>query len=203
MKLGKLALAPIAAAAAMAFGTPATANSLLFQGVTFETTNLGGGMLELSILNAVSGGTGNWANISFLRGLEFKFADPAIVTAATIAPLGNWTTTVEDGLAANTLGCGTGGTPGACFSSSPALALSDDMSWTFTFTGTDLNLDLPHLKVQFLNSLSDTSPAGSLLSQNIPAVPEPETYAMMLAGLGLLGFVARRRRQGLGNVVPA
>src|SRR5258706_8279943 len=36
-----------------------------------------------------------------------------------------------------------------------------------------------------------------------PAIPEPETYAMMLAGLGLLGFVARRRRQSFGNVVPA
>jgi hypothetical protein len=28
---------------------------------------------------------------------------------------------------------------------------------------------------------------------HVAAVPEPETYAMMLAGLGLLGFVARRR----------
>ena len=27
----------------------------------------------------------------------------------------------------------------------------------------------------------------------VAAVPEPETYAMLLAGLGLLGFVARRR----------
>jgi hypothetical protein len=25
-------------------------------------------------------------------------------------------------------------------------------------------------------------------------VPEPETYALMLGGLGLMGFVARRRR---------
>lgn len=29
----------------------------------------------------------------------------------------------------------------------------------------------------------------------VTAVPEPETYAMMLAGLGLLGFAARRRKQ--------
>jgi len=28
------------------------------------------------------------------------------------------------------------------------------------------------------------------------AVPEPETYAMMLAGMGLMGFVARRRKRG-------
>jgi hypothetical protein len=30
---------------------------------------------------------------------------------------------------------------------------------------------------------------------NVVAVPEPETYAMLLAGLGLLGFAARRRKQ--------
>jgi len=47
--------------------------------------------------------------------------------------------------------------------------------------------------------------AESFFIVGTPAIPEPETYAMMLAGLGLLGFVARRRRQqgGLGNAVPA
>lgn len=29
----------------------------------------------------------------------------------------------------------------------------------------------------------------------VGAIPEPETYAMLLAGLGLMGFVARRRKQ--------
>ena len=30
----------------------------------------------------------------------------------------------------------------------------------------------------------------------VPAIPEPETYALMMAGLGAMGFVARRRKQG-------
>ncbi len=29
---------------------------------------------------------------------------------------------------------------------------------------------------------------------NVTAVPEPETYAMLLAGLGLVGAIARRRK---------
>jgi probable HAF family extracellular repeat protein len=34
---------------------------------------------------------------------------------------------------------------------------------------------------------------GFLLSDTAPPVPEPESYAMLLAGLGLLGFAGRRR----------
>lgn len=33
------------------------------------------------------------------------------------------------------------------------------------------------------------------LGYTVTAVPEPETYAMLLAGLGLIGSIARRRRQ--------
>lgn len=34
---------------------------------------------------------------------------------------------------------------------------------------------------------------GSTLTMQVAAVPEPETYAMLLAGLGLIGSIARRR----------
>ena len=68
-----------------------------------------------------------------------------------------------------------------------------DRSWTIDFTGTGLSFDAPHLKVQFLIDEDQRKPTGSVLSQ---PVPEPETYAMMLAGLGLLGAIARRRKAG-------
>jgi len=35
---------------------------------------------------------------------------------------------------------------------------------------------------------------GDVLTFSVTAVPEPETYAMLLAGLGLMGGIARRRR---------
>jgi len=36
---------------------------------------------------------------------------------------------------------------------------------------------------------------GLFSVDNITPVPEPETYAMLLAGLGLLGFMAHRRKE--------
>lgn len=44
--------------------------------------------------------------------------------------------------------------------------------------------------------ISGNNECGTLIlsAQGVSAVPEPATYAMMLGGLGMLGFMARRRR---------
>ena len=41
---------------------------------------------------------------------------------------------------------------------------------------------------------NDAFVSGSI-GQQVAAVPEPETYAMLMAGLGLIGGIARRRKQ--------
>jgi len=42
----------------------------------------------------------------------------------------------------------------------------------------------------YVKTTDSTGGAGFI---NIAAVPEPETYGMMLVGLGLLGFMVRRK----------
>jgi hypothetical protein len=37
----------------------------------------------------------------------------------------------------------------------------------------------------------------AVFSKVVTPIPEPETYAMLMAGLGLMGFIARRRRKAL------
>ena len=66
-----------------------------------------------------------------------------------------------------------------------------DDKWTLSYA--NLAAGSYYLKVSG-NVVSNTGAAFSANGSLVSAVPEPGTYAMLLAGLGLLGFIARRRQ---------
>lgn len=55
----------------------------------------------------------------------------------------------------------------------------------------------PNLPIDVGTFLGAQNAAVNLNGPAAALIPEPETYAMMLAGLGLLGFFARRRKQNV------
>lgn len=52
-----------------------------------------------------------------------------------------------------------------------------------------------NLQSSFGSECWNCAPGRMITGGSVVAVPEPETYAMLMAGLGLMGFVARRRKQ--------
>lgn len=68
-----------------------------------------------------------------------------------------------------------------------------------SFTGMEtLSLSTPGISYAIFGAI-DVVNGSSVYADNftITPIPEPETYAMLLAGLGLLGFTARRRKQNV------
>jgi hypothetical protein len=182
-------------AALLGAGTLASAQAgtLEFQGVDF-TSSWSGNVLTLEI--DAANPTGSWAGATSLGALQLKDLGSFDSVSLTAAPQGatNWTLSSNELTASGCAGGGHAGTS-LCYSGAH-IALTDDMVFQFTFTGGNPNPIAPELKLNMFSPNGDQK-VGSLMGEQLPvaAVPEPQTYAMMLGGLGLLGFMARRRKR--------
>lgn len=172
------------------FTATASAGTLTYQGVTFTSSYVGNVLtLEIDAANPL----GDWATASTIGALQIKDIgtfDSVSLAEAPGAALG-WALSPDE---LNANGCDGGSHPNqsACYYGAH-VGLTNDMIFQFTFTGANTNLTSPDVKVNFFVG-DDTTKVGSLLSMNLPAVPEPQTYAMLFGGLTVLGALARRRR---------
>lgn len=82
------------------------------------------------------------------------------------------------------------------------------LAWSVPGHGSHLDMQIYHLSADFSDEILTTmrftsygfgnlgTPfiAAATVAATVAVVPEPETWALMLAGLGLMGFTARRRK---------
>lgn len=101
------------------------------------------------------------------------------------------------------------GAPGATWTTTTNGCTGPCTDTTWQGGSTDVSLPISLISGQNNITFSYRSPRGIFAGRQglddegwgigrylVTAVPEPETYAMLLAGLGIVGIMARRRRIG-------
>jgi hypothetical protein len=119
---------------------------------------------------------------------SFAFSLPTGFVSATLP---GWTTQAG-GLNAN--GCSGSGNF-FCFSGYAAAAPTMSLTFSLTAAASALaSYTAPSFKIDWIGSQRNYNLVSQPLAVTTP-VPEPETYALMLAGIGFVAAAARRRRR--------
>jgi hypothetical protein len=74
-----------------------------------------------------------------------------------------------------------------------SVSFNQDWSYNIPTTGTSA-ISIFNYGIANLGQFTAFTGTTSLISFTVSAVPEADTYAMMLAGFGLIGFMARRKK---------
>jgi hypothetical protein len=144
-----------------------------FFGDTFAANNMGATFSDKFNFNVTGTGTGG-TGMNSLEAIISSIS-PSASTGLAITGLSLYNST------------------GTLVSSGTSLSTGAVDVWTIN--GSNLMAGNYYLQVSG-NLVGTTSAAfGGALAMAAP-VPEPETYGMMLAGLGVLGVLARRRKAG-------
>jgi len=161
-----------ATAAVALVGVACGANASTFALGTLNTTLASGSI-------SVSGSFTD--DFTFTTGLQSGSLSSVIGIVGGIAVLTSGTVT-----------WGSGGTAGYNQLGTSAVTYNSG-SGMFAYTGTwsGLSANTPYW-LRFTGTV--TAPEAAAYSVTLAPVPEPETYAMLLAGLGLIGAAVRRRK---------
>jgi len=163
-------------AALLGAGSIATAHAglLTFQGVTFSSS-WSGKVLTLEIDAATH--TDDWTWATGLEALEVKGMGDYTSVSVSSAPGGaaSWTTSSSE-LTGQGCSGSTNGQAGSrlCFYGKQ-IGLSDNMVFSFAFSGNDISTVDPHVKVQFVSARGKK--VGELMSKTLPASPAGSTAA--------------------------
>ena len=177
-------------------------------GVSYTLTDLTPGSSTTQTYSLVlnTAGYSHHADPSFLDSVNIKAwgagsADMSFSLLSAPGGVGAWSGTEGPISNGGTSGCGSSGAGFACVEAVNKGVFNVDSGTSYEFrfqvTATDATSFLTssagaHVGAGYAGISGDGRSYG-ITSITAP-IPEPGTYVMMLAGLGLMGFVARRRR---------
>lgn len=180
--------------------------STTFAHMSVSTTNNVSFNFVLQAFDTVSGGTlaSAFGSSSFIGQAIFNTAsnaDPVSITnVQTNGYVGNvflnTTSANVESVGFDFSDCFGGGSNCSNGGNNGRLQSGEYVSWTVNFASAQIPLFGNPPVALHVRSFGPGNNDSAWYTPTSP-IPEPETYAMLIAGLGLMGFVARRRQRNL------